>query len=176
MKIRNLAAVAAITADLGAAGAIAQERGNTGHGQHMMGQGHMMMGGGSMTQMREMMDEMTKMMGQMRDMMAAAETGAQGGHDMSAMGAVKGDQGPSSKAFAEANARMHTGMDLEFSGDADVDFVKGMIAHHQGAVEMAEIVLKYGKDEELRTLATQIIAAQEPEIKFMQEWLAKKGK
>lgn len=94
----------------------------------------------------------------------------------SAMAAPKGDQGPSSKAFAEANARMHAGMDLEFSGDADVDFVKGMIAHHQGAVEMAQIVLKYGKDEELRTLATQIIAAQEPEIKFMQEWLAKQGK
>ncbi len=94
----------------------------------------------------------------------------------SAMAAPRGDQGPASKAFAEANARMHAGMDIEFSGDADVDFAKGMIAHHQGAVEMAQVVLKYGKDAELRKLAEQIIAAQEPEIRFMQEWLAKQGK
>ncbi|MCU0789765.1 MAG: DUF305 domain-containing protein [Nitratireductor sp.] len=96
--------------------------------------------------------------------------------DHGAMAMPKGDQGPASKAYAEANARMHAGMDLEFSGDADVDFVRGMIAHHQGAVEMAEIVLKYGKDEELRKLAQQIIAAQEPEIAFMKEWLARQGK
>jgi len=112
---------------------------------------------------------------------AAQETNATGhaGHDMPAMqgmGTPKGDQGPSSKEFAAADARMHAGMDLDFSGDADVDFVKGMIAHHQGAVEMAQIVLKYGNDEELKTLARQIIAAQEPEIAFMKAWLAKHGK
>ncbi len=39
---------------------------------------------------------------------------------------------PSSKAFAEANAKMHKDMDIVFSGNTDVDFVRGMIAHHQG--------------------------------------------
>lgn len=87
-----------------------------------------------------------------------------------------GDQGPSSKAFAEANAKMHADMAIEFSGDTDVDFVRGMIAHHQGAIDMAKIQLQYGKDAEIRKLAEEIIKAQEGEIAMMREWLAKQGK
>ncbi|MCA1969413.1 MAG: DUF305 domain-containing protein [Rhizobium sp.] len=87
-----------------------------------------------------------------------------------------GDQGPSSKAFAEANAKMHADMAIEFSGDTDVDFVRGMIAHHQGAIDMAKIQLQYGKDPEIRKLAEEIIKAQEGEIAMMREWLAKQGK
>lgn len=102
-------------------------------------------------------------------------------HDMSQMKGMdmskpKGDQGASSMAFAKANGAMHEGMAIEFSGNTDVDFAKGMIPHHQGAVEMAKIELQYGKDEALRKLATDIIAAQEVEIKFMTEWLAKNAK
>lgn len=89
--------------------------------------------------------------------------------------AVRGDQGPSSKAFAEANAKMHAAMDITFSGDADVDFVKGMIAHHEGAIDMARILLEHGKDPELRALAEGIIAAQESEVATMRAWLAAKG-
>ena len=87
-----------------------------------------------------------------------------------------GDQGPSSKAFAEANAKMHADMAIEFSGDTDDDFVRGMIAHHQGAIDMAKIQLQYGKDPEIRKLAEEIIKAQEGEIAMMREWLAKQGK
>lgn len=87
-----------------------------------------------------------------------------------------GDQGLSSKAFAEANAKMHADMAIEFSGDTDVDFVRGMIAHHQGAIDMAKIQLQYGKDPEIRKLAEEIIKAQEGEIAMMREWLAKQGK
>ena len=87
----------------------------------------------------------------------------------------KGDTGPSSAAFAEANARMHQAMDIEYTGNADVDFVRGMIAHHQGAIDMAKIELQYGKDKALRKLAEGIISAQEGEIKMMKEWLAKNG-
>ena len=82
-----------------------------------------------------------------------------------------GSQAASTKAFREANARMHDGMDIRFSGDADTDFVRGMIPHHQGAIDMARIVLEFGKDPELRKLAAAIIRAQEEEIGWMQDWL-----
>ncbi len=105
---------------------------------------------------------------------------AQEAMDHSAHGATevmapKGDTGPSSTAFAEANARMHKDMDIAYSGNADIDFVRGMIAHHQGAIDMARIELQYGKDDAIRTLAGQVIAAQEGEIKMMKEWLARNG-
>lgn len=96
--------------------------------------------------------------------------------DHGSMAMPKGDQGPSSQAYAKANADMHTGMDIEFTGDADADFVCGMIPHHEGAVDMAKIVLEHGKDAELRALADGIIAAQEKEIAFMQDWLKRNGK
>jgi len=63
----------------------------------------------------------------------------------------------------------------EYTGDADKDFVSHMIPHHQGAIEMAEVELKYGKDPELKRLAKNIINAQHDEIGFMQRWQAKHG-
>ena len=60
--------------------------------------------------------------------------------------------------------------------DADVAFVKGMIPHHQGAIEMAKTVLKYGKDPEIRKLAENVIRDQDKEIEMMQAWLAKHQK
>lgn len=88
---------------------------------------------------------------------------------------MMGDKGPSSMAFMEANDRMHAGMAFEYTGNADVDFIRGMIPHHQGAVEMARIVLEHGADPEVRKLAEAVIAAQEAEIKWMQDWLARNG-
>ena len=79
------------------------------------------------------------------------------------------------QAYMAANAQMHMDMDIEFSDDPDVDFIRSMIPHHQGAVAMARTVLEHGKDPEVRALAEAVIAAQEEEIAWMQAWLAKKG-
>jgi uncharacterized protein (DUF305 family) len=46
-----------------------------------------------------------------------------------------------------------------------------MIPHHQGAIDMAKVVLEHGKDEKARKWATDIIREQEREIGEMQEWL-----
>jgi len=78
---------------------------------------------------------------------------------------------PSTTAYRIANERMHAGMAINYSGDADADFVRGMIAHHRGAIEMAEAVLEYGKDPEIRKLAEGVIAAQEAEVATMGKWL-----
>lgn len=100
---------------------------------------------------------------------ALAQTMDHSGHAMS------GHESASTKAFMEANMKMHGGMEIEYTGDADIDFVRGMIAHHQGAIDMAKVVLDHGDDPEVKKLAEGIIAAQEGEIKWMQDWLAKNG-
>jgi uncharacterized protein (DUF305 family) len=88
----------------------------------------------------------------------------------------RGDAGPSSLAFQGINAKMHEAMSIAYTGNADVDFVKGMIPHHQGAVDMAKTVLAFGKDPEIRKLAEEIVKAQETEIALMNEWLKKTGR
>lgn len=71
-----------------------------------------------------------------------------------------------------AMAAMHKNMLVSYTGDADLDFLRGMIPHHQGAVEMAKIQLKYGSDSQVKRLAREIIRAQEYEIGLMQRWVA----
>ena len=104
-----------------------------------------------------------------------AQSQPHGGHAGHGAAAAqpKGDTSASSRAFDAANAKMHEEMDITYTGNADLDFVAGMIAHHQGAVEMAKIVIQYGKDPSVRKLADEIVAAQEKEIAWMKDWQAK---
>lgn len=74
-------------------------------------------------------------------------------------------------AFLAENAtamdRMMTDMDVKPTGDVDRDFVAMMAPHHQGAIDMAQAVLRYGKNEQIRRLAQEIIVTQQQEIAAM---------
>jgi uncharacterized protein (DUF305 family) len=94
------------------------------------------------------------------------------GHDMG--GAAKTELTEAQAAFKAANDKMHAGMS-DIPADADVAFMQGMLAHHQGAVDMSEVALKYAKDEKARDLAARVIAAQKAEIAEMQAWLEARG-
>ncbi|HSP28869.1 MAG TPA: DUF305 domain-containing protein [Ilumatobacteraceae bacterium] len=79
---------------------------------------------------------------------------------------------------AAATAEGSTGADEALTlNDADIEFAQGMIAHHEQAVEMAEIGLDptVGAGPEVTDLATRIQAAQEPEIELMTAWLTAAG-
>jgi len=74
------------------------------------------------------------------------------------------------KALMDVNDKMTAAMKTEPTGDADKDFVAMMIPHHQGAVDMAEVELKYGKDPAILKLARTIVSSQEKEIAQMKAW------
>jgi Domain of unknown function (DUF305) len=68
--------------------------------------------------------------------------------------------------------KMHMAMGaIERSGNSDIDFVRLMLPHHQGAIDMAKTQLLYGKDPQMRRLAQEIITDQQLEIELMQRWL-----
>ncbi|WP_236942836.1 DUF305 domain-containing protein [Ewingella americana] len=67
----------------------------------------------------------------------------------------------------QAMDRMMSAMSITPSGDVDNDFVSMMVPHHQGAIEMAQAELRYGKNEQLKRLAQEIIVTQQQEIAAM---------
>lgn len=196
------AAVLAFVTLLGAGAIVQAQTGQGSHGGHGTGAGQSQGMGdtdrmmGMMRQMMPMMERMRnaspaereRMMNEMRPMMQGMMPmmhGMMGGQGTGqGMGAAPGGghQGhgqpstaatPSTRAFEEANARMHRDMAITFTGNADVDFVRGMIPHHQGAIDMARIVLEHGRDAWVKKLAGEVITAQTKEIAEMRDWLAR---
>lgn len=95
--------------------------------------------------------------------------------DHTSMDHSHSEDSTSTAAYKAVNDAMHSEMLFDYTGDPDADFIIGMIAHHEGAIEMAKVVLEYGKDPEIRKLAEDIISAQEKEITWMKEWLENNG-
>ena len=89
------------------------------------------------------------------------------------------DQSQKQSACSEALQRtmddMHIAMHMvKPTGNPDEDFVRLMLPHHQGAVEMAKVELLCGKDSVNRRLAQEIIVEQQSEIDLMNLWLSKR--
>lgn len=97
---------------------------------------------------------------------------ASSAHDMHAIHGNNTKMPSHSAEYMQSMGKMHDEMvKAAQKADADVAFVEGMIPHHQGAIEMAKIELKYGRDPAMKKLAQEIIDAQQKEIGFMQNWL-----
>ena len=99
-----------------------------------------------------------------------------GSGSMTGMKMATSDASPSTKGFETAMSGMMKGMMAPATGKPDLDFVQGMIPHHQGAIDMAKVVLQYGKDPEIKKLAEGVVKAQEGEISAMNQWLSKADK
>ena len=79
------------------------------------------------------------------------------------------------KAAAASMDKMMGDMMVPTTGKPDIDFAKGMIPHHQGAIDMANVVLKFGTDADIKTMAEGVVKAQSGEITLMKDWLTKHG-
>ena len=95
-------------------------------------------------------------------------------------GPMKMDLGPMDKAhrdLMEGMNQMDTNMTQGmFAKDIDVAFVCGMIAHHQGAIDMAKAELGHGDDAWAKQMAQKVIDAQTKEMADMLDWLSKQPK
>ena len=113
---------------------------------------------------KQMAPMMKAMMPMMQEMMK----------DQTMPTASSGTPAASTAGYQAAMMKMHADMSINYSGDADADFARGMIPHHEGAVAMANILLQYGKSLELSTLAEGIVKGQTAEITVLRDWLAAK--
>jgi uncharacterized protein (DUF305 family) len=112
-------------------------------------------------------------MGQMSGGSSEGGTGAMMGMENMDMDSMPEHVRENMQKMMETMPAMHEGMMNE---NPNVAFACGMIAHHQGAIGMAEAMLNHGEDEQLRALAETIIADQTAEIEVMTGWLVENVK
>jgi uncharacterized protein (DUF305 family) len=100
------------------------------------------------------------------------------GMDMSGMHqGMMANMNEAQKGYMDTMMKMHGPMmAAHMIKDSDVAFVCGMIPHHQGAIDMARVVLKTGDNAEARKMAETVIKAQEQEIAEMKDWLKKNAR
>jgi uncharacterized protein (DUF305 family) len=79
------------------------------------------------------------------------------------------------KDYLPAMDKMHKDMMAAVDPDPTKTWVKMMIPHHQGAIDMSKAVLKQTKDAKIRAMAEKIVQDQSREIKEMRDWLKKNG-
>ncbi|ACP22179.1 conserved hypothetical protein (plasmid) [Sinorhizobium fredii NGR234] len=89
------------------------------------------------------------------------------------MGQMAEHQKAMMEGMRETEPAMMQGM---MAKNPDVAFVCGMIAHHTAAINMSEVELKYGGDQQAKSMAEKIIAAQKKEIEEMTEWVKQHAK
>jgi uncharacterized protein (DUF305 family) len=92
-------------------------------------------------------------------------------HDAHAQGQPQSSDVRWNELMASMDNMHHAMASIKPSGDADVDFVRLMLPHHQAALDMAKTQLMYGTDPQIRRLAQEIITDQQSEIELMQVWL-----
>lgn len=116
-----------------------------------------------------------EMMQRMGGMLGGGAGGMMGGGTFPS--AADASASTSTRAYLAAVEKMHGPMTEGVkASDPDVAFVRGMIAHHEGAIDMARVVLAYGNDPLARTWAEQTIREQQHQIDEMQAWLTKQQK
>ena len=160
MRKLEFAALAAVL--FAAPAAFAQDSGAGGQGGHMAGQHGAMADLSILPQGCQDAIRKSGMPGMMQGMDMSAMMGGMEGMDEA--------QQASMRAMMEMNGPM---MATHTIKDPDLAFHCGMIAHHAGAIAMAEVELKYGDDEESKAMAQKIIDAQGPEIEEMTAWVEK---
>ncbi len=96
---------------------------------------------------------------------ASVPAGHGAGHSGATASTTAGDQ-----AFAASEAEMHRLMAEASGATVDESYIAKMIAHHQGAVAMAEVALRDSRDPEIRRMAQAVIDAQTREIAEMRAW------
>ena len=167
MTIRTIA-IATLIASVGTWSALAQQNQPQQQMQHPSG--------GQMAMSAESLPEECR-----TAMQAGRQMQNMQGMDMSGMmqnmQGMMANMNEAQKGYMEAMMKMHGPMmAAHMIKDSDVAFVCGMIAHHQGAIDMADVVLKTGDNAEAKKMAEKTKKEQGQEIAEMKEWLSKNAK